>query len=70
MVRLSSWQGKVDFVVAKMDDFDVVFGMKFLIAHHVIPVLATSSLIIMGGDPCVVLVQNKELEETKLILTL
>ena len=41
-------------MVAWMDDFDVVLGMEFLLAHHVILVLATNSLIIMGGDPCIV----------------
>ena len=44
----------MDFVVAQMDDFDVVLGMEFLLAHHVIPMPATNSLMIMGDDPCVV----------------
>ena len=48
----------------------MVLGIEFLLTHHVIPMPATSSLIIMGGDPCVVLVQNKELKETRLISTL
>ena len=48
LVKLGSWQGRTNFLVAQMDDFDVVLGMEFLMAHHVIPVLATNSLMIMG----------------------
>ena len=60
----------IDFVVARVDDFDVVFEMEFLTAHHVISVPATSSLMIMGEDPCIVLVQNKQPEDIKLISAL
>ena len=59
MVKLGSWQGRKDFVVAQMDDFDMVLGMKFLIAHTIILVPIANSLMIMGGDPCIILVQNK-----------
>ena len=59
MVKFSLWQGRVNFVVAQMDDFDVVLGMNFLLAHHIIPVLVARYLMIMGGDPCLVPVQNK-----------
>ena len=67
MVELGSWQGREDFMVAQMNDFDVVLEMEFLLAHHVIPVLAASSLMIMGGEPCIVQVQNKQPKETRLI---
>ena len=70
MVKLNSWQGKAEFMFAPMDDFDVVLGMEFLLAHHVIPVPTASCLMIICGDPCVVLVQNKQLEETRLISAL
>ena len=54
LVKPSSWQGRVDFVVTQMDDFDVVLGMEFLIAYHLILMPAVNSLMIMGGDPCIV----------------
>ena len=54
LVKVGSWQGREDFVVTQIDDFDVVLGMEFLIAHHVILMPMTNSLMIMGGDPCVV----------------
>ncbi|KAA0053506.1 uncharacterized protein E6C27_scaffold190G00630 [Cucumis melo var. makuwa] len=34
MIRLGGWSGLVDFVVVKMDDFDVVLGMEFLLEHQ------------------------------------
>ena len=51
-----------------MDDFDVVLGMEFLVAHHVIPMIVANSLMIMGGDPCIVPV--KQPKETRLISAL
>ena len=44
--------------------------MEFLLAHHVIPVPAANSLMIMGDDPCVVPAQMKQPEETRLISAL
>ena len=70
MVKLFLWQGRVNFMVTQMDDFNLVLGMEFLIAHHVIPMPAASSLMIIGGDPCVVPVQNKQPKETRLIFAL
>ena len=54
MVKLGLWQGRAYFVVAQMDNFDVVLGMEFLITHHIVLVLVVSSLMIMGKDPCIV----------------
>ncbi|TYK20741.1 reverse transcriptase [Cucumis melo var. makuwa] len=34
MIRLGGWSGLVDFVVVKMDDFDVVLGIEFLLEHQ------------------------------------
>ena len=48
----------------------MVLGMKFLIAHHVIPMPSTSFLMIMGRDLCVIPIQNKQLEETRFISAL
>ena len=59
MIKLGLWQGKVDFVVAQMDNFDVILGIKFLLAHDVIVVPTTNCMMIMGRDLCVVSIQNK-----------
>ncbi|KAA0060455.1 uncharacterized protein E6C27_scaffold22G002820 [Cucumis melo var. makuwa] len=34
VIKLRGWKGLVDFVVVKMDDFDVVLGMEFLFEHQ------------------------------------
>ena len=45
----------------------MVLGIEFLLAHHDILMLAINCLMIMGGDLCVVLIQNKKPKETRLI---
>lgn len=35
MRKLGGWSGPVDFVVVKMDDFDVVLGMEFLLELNI-----------------------------------
>ncbi|XP_039053116.1 uncharacterized protein LOC120195059 [Hibiscus syriacus] len=53
-IKLGSWEGSVDFTVSHMDDFDVVLGLDFMMASQVIPVPASSCLMFMGEQPCVV----------------
>ncbi|KAJ7958669.1 Retrotransposon protein, putative, Ty3-gypsy subclass [Quillaja saponaria] len=60
-VKLGTWEGRVDFVVAKIDDFDVVLGMEFMLTHKAIPIPAASSLMIMGEQPAMVLAVIKQL---------
>ncbi|KAJ7943087.1 Retrotransposon protein, putative, Ty3-gypsy subclass [Quillaja saponaria] len=64
-VKLRTWEGRVDFVVAKIDDFDVVLGMEFMLTHKAIPIPAASSLMIMGEQPAMVPAVIKQLGETK-----
>ena len=49
MIRLEGWSGPVDFVVVKMDDFDVVLGMEFLLKHQVIPMPLAKCFVITGS---------------------
>ncbi|KAA0047381.1 uncharacterized protein E5676_scaffold363G00350 [Cucumis melo var. makuwa] len=53
-MKLGGWKGPVDFVVVKMDDFDVVLGMEFLLEHQVIPMPSVNCLAINGSFPTVV----------------
>ncbi|KAA0058239.1 uncharacterized protein E6C27_scaffold274G005640 [Cucumis melo var. makuwa] len=53
MIKLEGWKGSVDFVVVKMDDFDVVLGMEFLL-EQVIPMPSARCLVITGSFPTVV----------------
>ena len=70
LIKLGSWQMRVDFMVARMDEFDLVLGMEFLLTHHVILVPVTDCLMIMGKDLSVVPIQTKQPEKTKLIFAL
>lgn len=42
--KLGSWSGQTDFLVVKMDDFDVVLGMEFLLEHKA----QSSNTLILG----------------------
>lgn len=53
-MRMGEWSGPIDLVVAKMDDFDVVLGMEFLLEHQVIPMPLAKCLVITGTTPTVV----------------
>ncbi|KAA0035830.1 uncharacterized protein E6C27_scaffold403G001300 [Cucumis melo var. makuwa] len=54
MIKFGGWKCHVDFVVVKMDDFDVVLGIEFLLEHQVIPMPSTKCLVITGSFPIVV----------------
>ena len=54
MIKLRGWSVLVDFVIVKMDDFDVVLGIKFLLKHQVILMALAKCLVITGFDPIVV----------------
>ena len=54
MIKLEGWNKPVDFMVVKMDDFDVVLEMEFLLEHQVIPMLLAKCLVIMRSAPIVV----------------
>ncbi|KAA0055406.1 RNA-directed DNA polymerase-like protein [Cucumis melo var. makuwa] len=54
MIGLGGWSGLVEFVVVKMDDFDVVLEMEFLLKHQVIPMPLAKCLVITGSTPPVV----------------
>ncbi|KAL4011218.1 hypothetical protein IC575_028270 [Cucumis melo] len=67
MIRLGGWSSLVDFVVVKMDDFDVVLGMKFLLEHPVIPMPLAKCLVITGFAPSVVQTDLRQLDGLKMI---
>ncbi|XP_039017075.1 uncharacterized protein LOC120147894 [Hibiscus syriacus] len=53
-IKLGSWEGSVDFTVSYMDDFDVILVLNFMMAAQVLPIPASSCLMFMGEQPCVV----------------
>ena len=52
-LKLGTWSSLVDFVIVKMDDFDVVLGMEFLLEHKVIPIPLENCLVITRSTPTV-----------------
>ncbi|TYK01392.1 uncharacterized protein E5676_scaffold29G00860 [Cucumis melo var. makuwa] len=50
-IKLGGWKGPLDFVAVKMDDFDVVLGMEFLLEHQVIPMPSAKCLAITKSFP-------------------
>lgn len=54
MIKLGGWNDFTDFVVVKMDDFDVVLKMNFLLEHQMIPIPLAKYLVITSSSPTVV----------------
>ncbi|XP_022972954.1 uncharacterized protein LOC111471473 [Cucurbita maxima] len=52
--KIGDWTGELDLVVARMDDFDVVLGMEFLLEHKVIPMPLAKCLVITDSNPTVI----------------
>ena len=66
-IKLGGWKGRVDFVVVKMDDFDVVLEMEFLLEHQVIPMPSARCLVITGSFPTIVQAEIRQLNGFKKI---
>ena len=69
-IRMGEWSGLIDLVVAKMDDFDVVLGMEFLLEHQVIPMTLAKCLVITGTTHTVVQTEIRQLDGVKMISTM
>ncbi|KAA0041498.1 uncharacterized protein E5676_scaffold205G001550 [Cucumis melo var. makuwa] len=67
MIRLGGWSGLVDFVVVKIDDFDVVLAMEFLLEHQVIPMPLAKCLVITGSTPSFVQTDLRQPDGLKMI---
>ncbi|KAA0031734.1 uncharacterized protein E6C27_scaffold696G00010 [Cucumis melo var. makuwa] len=69
-IKLGGWKGRVDFVVVKMDDFDVVLEMEFLLEHQVIPMPSARCLVITGSFPTIVQAEIRQPNGFKMISTM
>ena len=54
LFKLRAWTGELDLVMVRMDDFDVVLGMEFLLEHKVIPMPLAKCLVITDCNPTVI----------------
>ena len=50
-VKIGTWEGTTDLIAVRMDDFNVILGMAFLVEKVVILIPSTGSLLIMGEKP-------------------
>ncbi|KAA0050164.1 uncharacterized protein E6C27_scaffold675G001970 [Cucumis melo var. makuwa] len=66
-IKLGGWKGRIGFVVVKMDDFDVVLGMEFLLEHQVIPMPSARCLVITGSFPTIVQAEIRQPNGFKMI---
>ncbi|KAF2282496.1 hypothetical protein GH714_044019 [Hevea brasiliensis] len=68
--QMGPWNGKIDFTVTPLDDFDVVIGMEFLKRARAIPVPATDCILLMGDKPCTIPTSFSPISEKKLLSAL
>ena len=54
----------------RMDDFDMILGMEFLVEKSVIPILSIGNLLITGEKPTIVPAKVHYSTELKLLSTL
>ncbi|KAF2317305.1 hypothetical protein GH714_019960 [Hevea brasiliensis] len=67
---MGPWNGKIDFTISPLDDFEVLIGMEFLKKARAVPVLVANCLLLMGNKPCVVPTTFSPINEKKLISAL
>ena len=49
-MHIGSWEGRIDFTVAPMDDFEMVLGMNFLQKVKVVPLPLLRSMAILEEE--------------------
>ena len=70
-IRISTWEGKVDFTMTPMDDFKVVLGMDFLKKVKAMPLPLLYSMAILENEmSCVVLIVIEGSPKTPLLLSM
>ena len=52
--KLGAWTGEFDLVSVRMDYFDMVLGIEFLLEHKVIPMPLAKCLVITSRNPTVI----------------
>ena len=70
-MHISSWEGRVDFTVAPMDDFKMVLGMDFLQKVKAMPLpFLRSMTILKEKKPCMVPMVTEGLPKTPMLLAM
>ena len=69
-VKIGTWEGTTNLIAVKMDDFDVISGMEFLVEKGTIPIPSTNSLLIMVEKLAMVPAKVKQATKLKLLSAL
>ena len=68
-MRIKPWEGKVNFAIARMDDFKVVLEMDFLCKVKVVPLPFLHSMAILVEEaPCMVPIITEGKPKTPMLL--
>ncbi|TYK05411.1 Asp_protease_2 domain-containing protein [Cucumis melo var. makuwa] len=67
---VGEWRGEVNLVMVRMDDFDVVLGMEFLLEYEVIPMPLAQCLTLTSSNPTVVQAKIKQPSGLRMISVL
>ena len=71
VMHISSWEGRVDFIVAPMDDFKMVLGMDFLQKVKAMPLPFLHSMTILKEKKsCMVPMVTEGLPKTPMLLAM
>ena len=69
-LKLGVWSEEMDLVMVRMDDFDMVLGMDFLLEHKVITMPLAKCLVITDHNPTVIPASIKQLGNLRMISTI
>ena len=65
--KLGASTGELDLVVVRMDNFDVVLGMEFLLEHKVKPIPLAKCLVITDRNPTIIPASIKQSGNLRMI---
>lgn len=54
-IKIGTWTRQTNFVIVKMDEFDIVLRKSFLLEHKVIPMSLKKFLVVTGSNSTIIL---------------
>lgn len=65
-INIVSWM-RLDFVIIKIDDFNILLGMDLLLEYKIIFMLLVKCLIVIGSNPTIIQTLTRQLKEVKMM---
>ena len=53
-IKLETWTGQTNFVIVKIDDFNIVLGIDFLLEHKVIHMPLVKCLVVIRSNETII----------------